>query len=462
MNIRTIQETISRFALLKCGVLLKRLSISVVFILVTLIVPSLASADDLDNLAKQMQSMEQRHQREMRDLRAQIEALTRQQTSPAITSTAQLQERVSDLEEEVEIIHDDDAGILERMDRAVHMDLYASIFFKDIEGDNSTFDANKLDLVLSGSLSERLSMGAEVEFERTATVDPDSSRSGDIELEQAWLEYYISEGFRPRFGVVLLPFGKFNLNHYEPVRDLSARPIMMRRIIPTSWSDVGFGFSGSKQLKNSFIRYQAYVVNGLTAELTSTSTRSARSAFGKDNNDNKALVGRVALFPDDDLELGFSAYQGKYDNENDATILGLGTDVSYSWKRFEFLGEYAQFDVDDGLLADGVTPAPDEYQGFYLQANYHFWPSSLNDTFLGRGFSNPTFTTSLRYGRAQVRNDGTAAIGDNDEDRWTVGFNYRPIEAYVFKFEYLFNSTENEALEMGGTDGLLISVNAAF
>jgi hypothetical protein len=51
---------------------------------------------------------------------------------------------------------------------------------------------------------------------------------------------------------------------------------------------------------------------------------------------------------------------------------------------------------------------------------------------------------------------------NNEEERWTVGMNYRPVEAYVFKFEYQFNSTENERIERGDNDGFLFSVTGAF
>jgi hypothetical protein len=51
---------------------------------------------------------------------------------------------------------------------------------------------------------------------------------------------------------------------------------------------------------------------------------------------------------------------------------------------------------------------------------------------------------------------------DNEEERWTVGMNYRPVETYVFKFEYQLNDTKNERIVRGDNDGFLFSVSGAF
>ena len=63
---------------------------------------------------------------------------------------------------------------------------------------------------------------------------------------------------------------------------------------------------------------------------------------------------------------------------------------------------------------------------------------------------------------AHIDSDGSLSEGANEEQRWTIGLNYRPVETFVFKFEYQFNDTENEALERGDRDGFLFSTTAAF
>ena len=40
--------------------------------------------------------------------------------------------------------------------------------------------------------------------------------------------------------------------------------------------------------------------------------------------------------------------------------------------------------------------------------------------------------------------------------------NYRPVQNYVFKVEYQFNTTRSEALERGTANGVFTSITAAF
>ena len=98
----------------------------------------------------------------------------------------------------------------------------------------------------------------------------------------------------------------------------------------------------------------------------------------------------------------------------------------------EIIGEYAIFDLDTGVTDSGIL-APDKMHGGYIQTNYHFWFETFDNTFLGRGFADPTFTLACRLDRADIADDGDANVGDNEESRVTIGLNYRPVETWVFK-----------------------------
>ncbi len=138
-------------------------------------------------------------------------------------------------------------------------------------------------------------------------------------------------------------------------------------------------------------------------------------------------------------------------------------DWKFTKGPFEFLGECAFFDLEHGgVESDGTTLAPGNLSGIYVQTNYHFWFDFLDNTFLGRKFDDPTFTASLRYGKARIDDDGDIGTGTNKEERLTMGLNYRPIETWVFKMSYQINSSRNEVLERGDNDGVIFSISAAF
>jgi len=378
-----------------------------------------------------------------------------------------LQKQIRSLREDIENLKEAfeadqevrEIGILKKVD----FSFYATLEYEDFANRNSSFDARNVELLVSAQLHDRLNGAAEIEFERTAVTS--GSRAGQVEVEQGWLEYVINDYMKPRFGVILVPFGRFNLEHFDPFRDLTDRPIVMRRVVPVTWAEAGAGFTGSaflgeklgRAFENFALDYQLFLVNGFVDSISDTSSRGARGTFGSDNNNNKALIGRLGLNPWRGVEVGLSGYSGSYDSFGH-NIHGFDGDWKLTHGPFELIGEYASFDLE----TDATTSVPDILRGYFAQVNYHFWFNFLNNTFLGRDFDAPTFTAVFRTGQARINDDNDTGMGLNKEKRQTLGLNYRPVETFVFKFEYQFNQTENESLERGDDDGFIASVSAAF
>ena len=67
-----------------------------------------------------------------------------------------------------------------------------------------------------------------------------------------------------------------------------------------------------------------------------------------------------------------------------------------------------------------------------------------------------------RYDWVRISDDGDADTGNNEERRYTLGINYRPIESWVFKMEYQWNSSANETLERGDKNGVMASMAMGF
>ncbi len=62
----------------------------------------------------------------------------------------------------------------------------------------------------------------------------------------------------------------------------------------------------------------------------------------------------------------------------------------------------------------------------------------------------------------RIDDDGDARTGANKEERLTLGLNYRPIDTWVLKLNYQFNSAKNEVIERGDNDGIILSISAVF
>lgn len=419
--------------------------------------------------------------KEIKELKARVKALEEQGKTGLPASNppegpspngANSPSSASDVQDTLDVVQEQVRELAKKVDERVTVNLYATGAFESFQRTDSRFDARNVELFMTGQITSRLRAFAEIEFERlpksSASTGTATNRQGEVEVEQGWLEYKISDAFIPRFGVILVPFGRLNLEHFDPVQDLTDRPIVMRRVIPTTWGEAGMGFTGRLALPNSILQdlavnYQFFAINGLTNAISDTSTRNARGGFGSDNNANKAIVGRLGLRLYQGGELGFSGYRGAIDKLGHY-MTGFDVDWKFRWGPVELLGEYAYFGADRGAMQFGSTTAtvPSTLQGGYAQVNYYFWPEFLNGTFLAQHFPSPKFTAIFRYDFARIADDEDAGTAANKETRYTIGMNYRPVQNYVFKIEYQFNTTRSEALERGTANGLLTSITASF
>ena len=90
-------------------------------------------------------------------------------------------------------------------------------------------------------------------------------------MEQAWMQYDIANWLQFRGGAVLVPLGRFNINHDDNRWDLPRRSLVDRGtpVLPTTaaWPELGAGFLGDIPIGNAGkLSYQAYVMNGVTLD----------------------------------------------------------------------------------------------------------------------------------------------------------------------------------------------------
>lgn len=458
-----------------------------IFFVCVMISISTAWADEaMEDLRKQILELRKDYESRIQKLEAQIQALSLEQDK----KVAQIEQKVDQGRIDVEYVGRYEGpfgkgGLLIKNPSGfgnVSVGGYADIEFENFENSNSTFDQARFILNIGAQPHERLTFYSEYEIEHGG---PHASDVGEAKVEQAWISYFINNYLKLRGGIVLVPFGKFNLLHDSDIQDLTERPLVSRRLGAATWMEAGMGAFGDLAIADAFnwtllpdfyLNYEAYVLNGLDEDISDVGMRNAKGAIEADANNNKAFVGRLGVGLTRHLELGLSGYVGKYGRSGSATrngkdnLLGIATDVNFKRGPFELVGDFAYWDFEDGALVDhdndnaagDEVAAPKYMRGFYIEPRFHFWPKFLNNTFLGRGFKDPTFTLVGRYDWVDIADDGDAGNADNRERRFTMGLNYRPIESCVFKLEYQFNNSENEVLERGDKDGVMASMAIGF
>ena len=333
-------------------------------------------------------------------------------------------------------------------------------FNRTNRGNPSFFDQHRLVPFIYGDISEHVKFAAEIEFEH----------GNQLGVEFAAIDYLVKEPFNLRAGLLLLPLGKFNLLHDSPLRDLTERPLVAQRIIPTTLRQPGIGAYGTLYPSSlSQLNYEFYVTSGFTGAFggnnnpntTSNITplnglRSARSSSTSfDNNNGKAFVGRVAFSPLLGIEVGGSGFFGSYDPSSNRPIAIWAVDWTLQRGPFELIGESAWAYIRDNHLNSNGTPNPGNprrMMGYYIQANYHFLPAWL--TRVAPNYFRPeisTFTAVIRWEDINLAQDldnlnfGATAQElalRGSRQRLTLGLNYRPTEDTVFKLDFQYSPEE--------------------
>jgi hypothetical protein len=320
------------------------------------------------------------------------------------------------------------------------------------ENGTSSFDQHRFIPFITGHVSDRVTVSAEIEFEHGGNVDKD----GEVKLEYAVMDYRFSDGAQFRGGVILSPVGRFNVLHDSPLNDLTARPVVTRQLIPSTLSEAGMGlFGGFAAGEEGQLDYEIYAVNGFNEGIISGDPgeeklriRGGRGSQKQDNNDDKAIVGRVGYSPRLGAELGLSAHSGAYDDAGDHRLTIAALDAKFTFGPVELQGEWATARAD--IDRDLYPLVAEKQQGLYAQANWHI----LHDKLLEG-------SVVTLVARGDWMDYDTDADGD-DEDGITVGANFRPTEETAFKLDYNWRRVAPAGGEKGDREGRLFFSFATY
>jgi hypothetical protein len=137
---------------------------------------------------------------------------------------------------------------------------YMEAHLNKVEDLPAEADFHRFVLMVGHRFSDRLKFWSEVEIEH-AFVEGDEE-SGEVALEQAYIDLSINRRANLRAGMVLIPVGLINERHEPPTFHGVERPFVDTFIVPTTWRDVGVGLYGDVGRGFS---YRAYLVPGLDA-----------------------------------------------------------------------------------------------------------------------------------------------------------------------------------------------------
>src|SRR5437899_3467254 len=229
---------------------------------------------------------------------------------------------------------------------------------------STRFEANDLN-----KFSDTFTFLTELEVERRQPVEGgvrgfsqsiEGSDKSEVSLEQAWMQFALADWLRFRAGMMLVPLGRFNINHDDNRWDLPRRSLVDRGVpvlpVKSAWSEVGMGFQGDIPTQRfGKFSYQVYVMNGVTLDSTLETVARAsgeleteveiqprRGTANLDFKRDKAGAFRLAWSPTLETEIATSVYYGRYtpDFLPSEALWGVGVDGKATFGPFEVEGEY--------------------------------------------------------------------------------------------------------------------------
>ncbi|MEE8410179.1 MAG: hypothetical protein V3T05_11275 [Myxococcota bacterium] len=320
------------------------------------------------------------------------------------------------------------------------------------EGDadgNGTIDFHRLVIFLVHTFSNDLRFYSELEVEHAFAG---GGGPGEVEIEQAFIDYRLAGDLLTlRAGIILVPMGIINQWHEPPVFHGVERPLVDKRIIPSTWREAGIGFVGAPA---ESVHYELYLVSGLdpTGFSAKDGIRGGRQHVAKARANDFAVTGRLEYEPVLGVVVGASGYYGEAgDNagalftytgaelELGVPVLGYSADARARWKGLEARALYARFDIGstarlrNAYDGDGELIGPDvgsSLHGYYVELAFDVLSLLDHDQQLLPFARYESSDTMLHATRAnQFRR-----VPDAQEITDIVfGISYRPVPAVVFK-----------------------------
>ena len=325
---------------------------------------------------------------------------------------------------------------------------YMDYHFNKTENEGSQLDFHRFVLLFGHSFTDRIQFWSELEIEHVFVSG--EGELGELELEQAFLDFRVKPWLNFRGGMLLAPVGILNERHEPPSFQGVERTFVDTFILPTTWFDSGAGLFGD--LGNGFV-YRAYVMAPLDATLfdADEGLRGGRQKGFQSVTQNIAYTGRLEYHGTPGLSLGGSFWAGN----TGFNVPGLNPrvrvlefDGRYSVSRFDLRGQFADVDISQTSQlntflqrSSGVNPnIARNMRGFYWETGYHLLPRHLAQNVVAF-FRYENFDTQRRMAR------GFLPLKQFDRRAWVIGATYYPEPDVALKFDYSILRNESSVIK---------------
>ena len=319
---------------------------------------------------------------------------------------------------------------------------YGEHHFNHFEDSNDKIDAHSYVLYFGHQYSDDLRFFSEFELEHGIAGE---GQPGEVELEQAYIEWDFTQNHSLQIGQFLVPVGIINETHEPDTFYGTERNLVEKNIIPPTWWETGV------QLKGELapgLSYNLAVHSGLEIDTNGVDDilgnidekykiRDGRQKSAKAVAEDLAYTARLKYTGIAGFELG-ATLQHQQDVtqgiSNEASALLMEVHASYSNGPFGLRALYAEWDIDG---TDFKSIGADQQEGWYIEPSY-----KLTEKL---GF----------FARYSEYNNKAGSSSSVDTEAWEYGLNYWLHPQVVLKADYTdfvndnTGTTDSDALNLG-------------
>ncbi|GAA5185102.1 FlxA-like family protein [Niveibacterium umoris] len=307
---------------------------------------------------------------------------------------------------------------------------------------------------LGHQFNERTKFVTELEVEH-AVVSADDS--GEVAIEQAYIEHQINDGLAAKAGLYLIPLGYMNESHEPPNYYGVKRNFVETAIIPTTWREIGLGLTGNTDFG---LRWDAGVTTGFDlTKWDSTDGEAIESPLGAIHQEGQlAKAGNLAVYGALNYNgiPGFNAGGGIFhggvaqkqaDFASPDARLTLAeaharwTPGNWDLSTLYAIGQFSNTEAYNLTQVGNPYPVPKRFDGWYVQAAYKAW--SAGDHTLSPFARYEAFNTARKYDDALTEFGYSARP---TEKVVTAGLSFKLHPQVVLKTDYQWfreDSTRN-------------------
>lgn len=324
---------------------------------------------------------------------------------------------------------------------------YGELHYNNLDNESGGADKDEIDvhrfvLFFGHQFNENVRFFSEFEVEHSLAGE---GKNGEVEIEQAFIEWDFAANHRAKAGLFLVPVGILNETHEPDTFYGVERNKVESEIIPSTWWEAGVAVNGEIA---PGLSYDVALHSGLFMEDTAR-IRSGRQKVSEAKADNFATSARIKYTGVAGLELAATlqyqsdVFQGEtFSGVSDVGATLFEAHAIYQNGPFGLRALYASWDFDSDINAVTSRDDADERDGFFIEPSFKI-------------------TESLGiFARYSEYDEVRAATTDGmDFERVDIGINYWLSETVVLKADYQDEDAPDGRSEM---DGFNLGVGWSF